>query len=73
MTGCSPVHVAAHDSIITTISDNWGVSRHEGILNLGIVVLLATNTRCAVVVGRGHLADLWPHACCPHACCSARP
>lgn len=50
MLGCSPVHVAAKDSILTGIPDTWSVTRHEGILNLGIVVLLATNIRCAAAM-----------------------
>lgn len=44
MLGCSPVHVAAKDSILTE-HDRHGVLRHEGFLNLGMVVLLATNIR----------------------------
>lgn len=44
MVGYSPVHVAAKDSILTE-HDRHGVLRHEGFLNLGVVVLLATNLR----------------------------
>eukprot|EP00879_Flechtneria_rotunda_P001155 GHRR01001301.1.p1 GENE.GHRR01001301.1~~GHRR01001301.1.p1 ORF type:complete len:734 (+),score=273.16 GHRR01001301.1:306-2204(+) len=44
MDGASPVHIAAKDSILTW-QDDWGVARHEGLLNLGMVVLLATNIR----------------------------
>jgi hypothetical protein len=46
MVGCSPVHVAAKDSIITEIGHNFTITRHDGLLNLGVVFLLATNTRC---------------------------
>lgn len=45
MTGSTPVHVSAKDSILTDLTDHWGVARHEGLLNLGVVVLLATNIR----------------------------
>jgi hypothetical protein len=44
MTGASPVHLAVKDSILTENKD-WGLKRHEGILNLCVVVLLATNLR----------------------------
>jgi hypothetical protein len=44
MVGYSPVHVAAKDSILTE-HDQHGVLRHEGFLNLCVVVLLATNIR----------------------------
>jgi hypothetical protein len=32
------------DSVLTW-QDDWRISRHEGLLNLGIVVLIATNIR----------------------------
>lgn len=44
MVGYSPVHVSAKDSILTE-ADRHGVMRHEGFLNLGVVVLLASNIR----------------------------
>jgi hypothetical protein len=44
MVGYSPVHVASKDSILTE-HDQHGVLRHEGFLNLCVVVLLATNLR----------------------------
>lgn len=44
MTGSSPVHLTVKDSILTENKD-WGLKRHEGILNLCVVVLLATNLR----------------------------
>jgi hypothetical protein len=31
--------------IVLTWQDDWRISRHEGLLNLGIVVLIATNIR----------------------------
>lgn len=47
MVGYSPVHVAAKDSILTE-ADRHGVMRHEGFLNLGVVVLLASNIRMII-------------------------
>jgi hypothetical protein len=42
--GASAVHTVVKDSVLTW-QDDWRISRHEGLLNLGVVVLLATNIR----------------------------
>jgi hypothetical protein len=44
MDGATPVHTTVADSVLTVESD-WRVVRHEGLLNLGVVVLLASNIR----------------------------
>jgi hypothetical protein len=53
--GASAVHTVVKDSVLTW-QDDWHISRHEGLLNLGVVVLLATNIRC---VGQCVWLCLW--------------
>jgi hypothetical protein len=50
------------DSVLTW-QDDWRISRHEGLLNLGIVVLIATNIRCGVHVSSACLSFLEMQCC----------
>lgn len=44
MDGAAPVHHVVKDSVLTA-QDDFAILRNEGLLNLGVVVLVATNIR----------------------------
>lgn len=45
MVGSTPVHTVARYSYLS--SDGVWTAKHDGLLNLGIIILVATNFRCA--------------------------
>lgn len=51
MRGSTPVHTATKYSPLS--SDGVWIAKHAGLLNLGVVILISTNLRCAGLWGCG--------------------